>query len=432
MLKHFKVDPTRTKLVVPVEFYQMDLIRAVEAARKEDPTLFVNGDDMLPSWTKFGKDPLKAKGLWTRMLQAVFLGQGNMPELDVDYQTQTVSNFQVAMMFMPGSLTIKDDNLKKVVEMTKQTLKGWEVLEISGGGVWNGKKVTNRNAEQVTQEAIEKCKETDTPLLILSRGMAQRSYSIGEITSLFLCYDEGDAGATTQKISRCLTPSVEGKIGRIFSLSFDPNRDDKFDTMMIAAAQNYGKRKGIEVDEALRKVIGTIDIFSTTEDGRVDIDHDTYLKQILDRNSLGRMVGKQADMSELSFDEIASLATGNGNYGKLNSTAKADKGKTTASSKKQSRKEMSKADLQLMDKARKTLTTIVEHLPYLAYATNTSTVLESLEACDSMDDHRDYVTSEFGVEPRKIIELFDRGVLNYDLASLQKTAKTLEIEQNKA
>lgn len=432
MLKHFKVDPTRTKLVVPVEFYQMDLIRAVEAARKEDPTLFVNGDDMLPSWTKFGKNPLKAKGLWTRMLQAVFLGQGNMPELDVDYQTQTVSNFQVSMMFMPGSLTIKDDNLKKVVEMTKQTLKGWEVLEISGGGVWNGKKVTNRNAEQVTQEAIEKCKETDTPLLILSRGMAQRSYSIGEITSLFLCYDEGDAGATTQKISRCLTPSVEGKIGRIFSLSFDPNRDDKFDTMMIAAAQNYSKRKGIEVDEALRRVIGTIDIFSTTEDGRVDIDHDTYLQQILDRNSLGRMVGKQADLNGLTMAEMTMLANGNASYNKLSSAAKAAKGTTTLDKKKQSRSAMSKEDLKIVDKARKTLTTIVEHLPYLAYATNTKTVRESLEACLDSDDYAEYVTMEFGVSPEMIIEMFDRGVLNYDLASLQKTAKTRDIEQNLA
>lgn len=432
MLKNFKVDPSRTKLVVPVEFYQMNLIRAVEAARKEEPSLFVDGDDHLPSWSKWGKDPIRAKGFWTRMLQAVFLGQGNMPELDVDYQTQTVSNFQVAMMFLPGSLTIKEDKLKNVVTMTQQVLKGWEVLEISGGGTWNGKKITNRNAEKVTQEAIEKCKETDTPLLILSRGMAQRSYSIGEITSLYLCYDEGDAGATTQKISRALTPSKEGKVGRIFSLSFDPNRDDKFDTMMIAAAQNYAKRKDVEVDEALRRVISTIDIFATSEDGRVDINHDTYLQQILDRNSLGRMVGKQADMSDLSFDEIALLAEGNGAYGRLGKVDAAAKGKAGNTKKKPNRKSMSKEDLKLLDKARKTLTTIVEHLPYLAYATNTTTVRDSLVACDASDDHREYVTTEFGVEPLKILELFERGVLNYDLASLQRTAKTMQIEQNAA
>lgn len=429
MLKHFQVDPERTKLVVPVEFYQMDLIRAVEQARREDSELFVDGDDRLPSWSKFGKDPLRTKGFWTRMLQAVFLGQGNMPEMDTDFQTQSVESFQVAMMFLPGSMT--NEHLKTTVTLTQQTLKGWTVLEVSGAGDHNGKRITNKNAEKITKEVIEACRESGTPVLILSRGMAQRSYSVGEITSLYLCYDEGDAGSTTQKISRALTPSKEGKVGRIFSLSFDPNRDDKFDTMMIAAAQNYAKRKGIDVDRALRKVIGTIDIFATTPDGRISIEHDTYLQQILDRNSLSRMVGKQADLGQLSFDEIVALAEGNGSYSRLEKTEIADKGKTGVESKKnKTRKEMGREELKLIDKARKTLTTIVEHLPYLAYATNTDSVRESLEACDRSDDHREYVTEEFGVPPAKIIELFDRGVLNYDLASLQKAAKSLKIAQD--
>lgn len=432
MLKHFKVDPTRTKLVVPVEFYQMNLIRAVAQARKLDPELFSDGDDYLPSWSKFAKDPIRAKGFWTRMLQAVFLGQGNIPEVHVGLQTRNEpSGFRVAMMFLPGSLTIKDDNLKNVIAMTKQTLKGWKVLEISGGGEYNGKKIGNKNAEKITKEVVEHCKEADTPLLIISRGMAQRSYSIGEITELYLCYDEGDAGATTQKISRALTPSQEGKVGRIFSLSFDPNRDDKFDTMMIAAAQNYAKRKGVDVDEALRRVINTVDIFACSEDGRINIDHDTYLQQILDRSSLSRMVGRQADMDDLSMSEIAMLAAGNQNYNSLDKIASADKGKA-GDGKKQANKrsQMSKEDLKLIDKARKTLTTIVEHLPYLAIMTQSNTIKDSLEKCTQNEDYCEYVTNEFGVTPDKILNLFERGVLNYDLASLQKSAKVLQLTTN--
>lgn len=431
MLKHFKVDPKRTRLVVPVEFYQMNLIRAVQAARKEDPDLFVDGDDLLPSWTKFGKDVIRGKSLWTRVLGALFDGQGNLPEMDVDFQTNTVEDMKVAMMFLPGSMT--NVELTKLVTITQQKLSNWKVIEISGAGTHNGKKITNKNAEKITHEVIEEAKQTNTSVLILSRGMAQRSYSVGEITSLYLCYDEGDAGATTQKISRALTPSKEGKIGRIFSLSFDPNRDDKFDTMMIAAAQNYAKRKGVDVDEALRRVIATMDIFSTSPDGRIDIDHDTYLKQILDRNSLSRMVGKQADMDKLSFAEIEMLAKGNyHSYAKLQGTDKAARGKTGIENHRKSRKEMSNAELKVVDKARKTLTTIVDHLPYLAFATNTTTVRDSLEACNASDDYRQYVTEEFGVTPQMMIELFDRGVINYDLASLNKTGKALEIEQQMA
>jgi hypothetical protein len=427
MLKYFKVDTSRSQKVVDVEFYQMNLIRAVTQARKLDPDLFIDGDDYLPSWSKFAKDPLKAKGFWTRMLQAVFLGQNNMPEMDVDRQVGTVEDsFRVAMMFLPGSM--KNEHLKATVKLTEQTLKNWRVLEISGIGEYAGKKISNKNAEKITKDVIEECRESNTPLLILSRGMAQRSYSIGEITSLFLCYDEGDAGATTQKISRALTPNTAGKIGRIFSLSFDPNRDDKFDTMMIAAAQNYATRKGVEVDEALRRVINTIDIFSCSEDGRVSIEHDTYLQQILDRNSLSRMFGKQANIDLYSYDEILMLANGNSNFSKLDKTEAADKGSTGINKKiPTTHSEMSKEDLKLYDKARKTLATIVEHLPYLVIMTETKTVKESLVRCTEVEDYTDYVTQEFGVPPDKILEWFETGKMNYDLASLQKTAKIAQL-----
>jgi hypothetical protein len=429
MLKQFTVDPKRSQLVVPVEFYQMNLIRAVEQARKLDPELFVDGDDYLPSWSKFAKDPIRAKGFWTRMLQAVFLGQNSLPEMSIDLQTQEVSEtgFKVAMMFLPGSLTIKNDHLKNVISLTKQTLKGWEVLEISGGGEYNGKKIGNKNAEKITKEVIEKCKETGTPLLIISRGMAQRSYSVGEITELYLCYDEGDAGATTQKISRALTPSQVGKIGRIFSLSFDPNRDDKFDTMMIAAAQNYAKRKGVDVDEALRRVISTVDIFACGKDGSVRIEIDNYLQQILDRNSLSRMVGKQADLNELSTDEIQLLALGNANYSKLAKVEAAAKGKAGVNKSKGKPAVLSNEDRKMVDKARKVLATIVEHLPYLAIMTQSDSIRDSLVRCREVDDYAEYVQQEFGVSPDTILEFFDRGVLNYDLASLQKSAKVAQL-----
>lgn len=423
ILKHFALDNARTSLVVPVQFYQMNLIKAVEQARRLDPNLFVEGDDFLPSWTKFAKDPIKAKGFWTRMLQAVFLGQGNIPELNVELQTRDLSQdgYKVCMMFLPGSM--KNEHLKTVVALTKQNLKGWNILEISGVGEHNGRKISNKNAESITKEVIEECKKNETPLLILSRGMAARSYSIGDITELYLCYDEGDAGATTQKISRALTPSKVGKIGKIFSLSFDPNRDDKFDTMLIATAQNYANRKGIDVDEALRRVINTIDIFACSQDGRIEINHDTYLEQILERNSLTRMVGKQAEIGKMTMAEIREASMGTQKYSQLNKTQSAAKGKTgQETNRPKNTNEMSKEELKILAKARKNLTAIVEHLPYLAIMTGSNNVRESLIKCDQDVDYREYVISEFGLSPLKILDFFNRGILNYDLASLQKTA----------
>ena len=362
------------------------------------------------------------------MLQAVFLGQNSLPEMSVAEQVDVAEDtegFQVAMMFLPGSM--KNKQLKTTVKITQQVLSNWEILEISGVGEYNGKKISNKNAEKITKEVIEKCREKGKPLLILSRGMAQRSYSIGEITSLYLCYDEGDAGATTQKISRALTPSHTGKIGRIFSLSFDPNRDDKFDTMMIAAAQNYAKRKDVDVDDALRRVISTVDIFACGKDGSVRIEIDTYLQQILDRNSLSRMVGKQADLAELSTEEIQLLALGNASYSKLAKVEAAAKGKVGINKSKGKPAVLSNEDRKMVDKARKVLSTIVEHLPYLAIMTQSDSIRDSLVRCREVDDYADYVEQEFGVSPDTILEFFDRGVLNYDLASLQKSAKVARL-----
>jgi hypothetical protein len=141
------------------------------------------------------------------------------------------------------------------------------------------------------------------------------------------------------------------------------------------------------------------------------------------------MVGKQADIDKLSFEEVCLVAEGNASYSRLEKVAAANKGKTHADKKKQvKRAQMDREELKLYDKARKVLATIVEHLPYLAFMTNTDTVRASLERCNEVEDYREYVTQEFGVSPKMILEFFDRGVLNYDLASLQKTAKVAELQ----
>jgi hypothetical protein len=421
LIKNFDVDYSRVSVVVDTEFYQLNVNDALDQARRNDPELLAD-EDLLPSWSKFVKKPARAKGFWIRMLEAMFLGKHSHDELNLSYQVDVPNLFQVSMMFLPGSTS--NANLKKIVDYTQEALKGWIVLEISGAGEYNGRKITNRNAEEITLEVIARAKENNTPVLILSRGMAQRSYSVGYITNLFLCFDGGDSGATTQKISRALTSAGVGKTGRIYSLSFDPNRDDKFDTLLLEAAQNIAKRSGNEISEELRKVIATVDVFSCTDDGRVKISPDNYLYQLLERNTVSRIIGKQADLGKMSMDEITELATGNIAYDTMNKTEIAPRGKTYGEpAPSKPRESMDHEEMSIADKARKVLVTIVEHLPYLTFMTNQDTIRDSLTTCINDSEYHDYVTTEFSVTPQKILEFFDRGILNYDLASLQKSAK---------
>jgi hypothetical protein len=185
--------------------------------------------------------------------------------------------------------------------------------------------------------------------------------------------------------------------------------------------------KGIDIDEALRRVISTIDIFACGQDGSVRIEIDVYLQQILDRNSLARICGKQADINELSIAEVHLLALGNSSYSRLDKTAVADRGKSGISKAKGKSTVLSNEDLKMVDKARKVLATIVEHLPYLAIMTQSASIRDSLVRCGEVNDYAEYVQQEFGVSSDTILEFFDRGVLNYDLASLQKSAKVAQL-----
>lgn len=209
MLKHFAVDASRHQLYVDVEFYQMNLASVVEIARTAEPDAFVEDGIFLPSWSKFAANPVKAKGFFTNMLQAVFEGKGGDDSLNVDLQTgrRAREGTKVAMMFLPGSTT--NANLQEIIPIAEQALKGFDIVAVYG------EEMSNATAEKRVKERIEIAEKNNQHVLIISAGMAQRSFSIPQITELYLAYDTGDNGATIQKMSRALTPNRAGKVGRV-------------------------------------------------------------------------------------------------------------------------------------------------------------------------------------------------------------------------
>ena len=419
MLKHFKVDVSRHQLVVDVEFYQMNLASVVEIARTAEPDAFVEDGVFLPSWTKFAANPVRAKGFFTNMLQAVFEGKGNDNSLNVDDQTgrKAKEGMKVAMMFLPGSVlrSEKQDNLKEIVSIAEQALKGFSIVPVYG------EEMSNANAEQKVKEAVEKAEKTGQHVLILSAGMAQRSFSIPQITELYLAYDTGDNGATIQKMSRTLTPHKVGKIGRVISLSFDPNRDDKFDAMMIETAQNYKKNHGIkDLKQALRDVLRTVDIFKCQQDGAVKIEVDEYLEQALARKSIDRVIGKVAPLNELTPAMISALSQGKSEVFRAAKQAAAQRGKTQLNlvkHKKGANKTNSSA--KELAKAREVLVTIAQNIDIIRYygGNNLDEAFAIIDA--EGQEIQDDVAQQFGVEYEFIKDLVFGGILNRDLLDLK-------------
>lgn len=414
-LKYFKVDPTRHDLYVDVEFYQMNLASVIEIARAAEPDAFVEDGIFLPSWSKFAANPVKAKGFFSNMLQAVFEGKGGDDSLNVDYQTgrRAREGTKVAMMFLPGSTT--NANLQEIIPIAEQALQGFDIVAVYG------EEMTNATAEQRVRERLEKAQNRSQHVLILSAGMAQRSFSIPQITELYLAYDTGDNGATIQKMSRTLTPDRAGKIGRVISLSFDPNRDDKFDSIMIETAQNYKRNHNIpDLKQALRDVLRTVDIFRCQTDGAVKVEVDDYLEQALARKSIDRLIGKVAPVRELSREEITALASGNVDVFRAARKAAAQRGKTRSDLlKKSNASDRTDASEKELARAREMIVTIAQNIDIIRYYGG-NTIEEAFALIDGDGDIiKDDVTRQFGVDYEMIKELVLSNFINRDLLDLK-------------
>ena len=413
-MKKFNIDTNRDKLYPGLSCYQMDV--APMAQKVLD-----NGADeeLLPSWGKLGAEPLKAKGFLTYMLQAIFEGKHDSLELDVDYQTQVIADRRVAMMFIASA---SNKNLMDITKIAQQAVSSWIVITLCGDkdNRINGQRITNRNSEQMVKEVIE---GSDKQVLILSNQMASRSFSIPEITELYLAYDNGDNGATTQKMSRTLTPSDQSKVGKVFSLSFDPNRDDKFDAMVMEAAIKV-KKTGESIISAMRRVLKSLDIFQCTEDGAVKFDESSFIKDAMSRNGLSRAMGKISDVHKLPYEVALAFAEGNIDVKRASKQMAAAKGKTYL--EKRDSAPQTKRDIshqKMMAKAREMITTIIENADILVWGTGETVIQDAFDRIER-ENIEDVVTDRMGVDYSLIRFAFDEGIIKQDWVDIVMEAKS--------
>jgi hypothetical protein len=255
--------------------------------------------------------------------------------------------------------------------------------------------------------------------------MGQRSFSVPEITELYLAYDRGEMGATLQKMSRTLTPGEINKTGRIFSLSFDPNRDDKFDSMVIETAVNIKRRKNMKsLAEALRSVLSTIDIFDCTQNGAIALDKDTYLAAALARKAVSRVLGKTINLAQCSNEVLDAIAQGNADYLRNEKQNKTQSGKTrdTVNKKANSSNTTDKTDAKLIAKAREVVVAILENLDVIIKGTECSVLKDAMDIIRSDVEYQDCVAEEFGVGYEVIEYLFDNEIIKQEHAELMYDA----------
>jgi len=410
MLSRFNIDLQRDLLVPDFACYQMDLngpVKAAIAAGEVDEQNW-----LLPSWSKFGANPLRSKGFFTRVLQSLFLGQGGHDDLNVDeiLENYAPAGPKVAMMFFSAN----NMSLQKIGEIAQQTLPAFEIVVLCGASTHNGRQIKNRNAEPIVKEIIS----LGRPVLIIANQMAQRSFSIPEMTELYLCYDRGEHGATVQKMSRVLTPNNLNKVGNIFSLSFDPNRDDRFDAMIVESALNQKRAtQSRSIVDSMRDVLRSVDIFRCTPDGKVKLDTDNYLAGLLARQSVSRVLGKIVNLSKLSQSALVTLASGNKDYTRNAKQSAALHGKTKAPKPKVGGKQgKQQADLQAM--ARQVIAALLENLELVFYGTDSRILADALDKIAADTELQQDIVAEFGIDFAMLKYLFNQGVIKQEYVEI--------------
>lgn len=377
-IKNFQLSIERDLYYPGIKLFQMDLRRIVEEAISKNE---IQDEDLkkLPSWQKFVKNPYKSKSFFTKVLQSVFLGHHSHDELNSDFQMSAAKEIRrkrrVAMMFLPHNTEVKNISLIEII--ANDSLPEYRIIKLTG----MERATSNENAERYVKMQLEAY--PDDNFLIISSQIGQRSFSVGEIDELYLAYDNGDNGATIQKISRALTGQDIDKVGKIFSLSFDPNRDDKFSGAILQAADGLSKKRGTDIRTELKNVLSSVDIFSCLEEGAMLVQIDEFIQRTIDNSTMGKAISMMTPVDELPFNEILELANGSGWGGDSAEMEIAQKGKTT-DEKKEVLRNNKKGEIDLIAAARETLLNIIENSDLLIVSTGCKDIKSAVIEAERM------------------------------------------------
>lgn len=264
--------------VVRPKFFKMTMPNA-SAIQENLP------DVLQTKWSKLLEDVDKSQMILSMILKAMFKNDNsNIPELS-SLQLGSVTPANVTMLF--GAFKNKVQH-NKFIKLAQATLgEAFTVVTV------NGDETSNRQAEETVKKVVAKAKRAGKKVLIVSKDMASRSFSIPEIDTVFLMYDNGLLSQTIQKASRVFTPgstyTEEDKVeGVVVSLSLDSNRTeiDPVDLYIVAEANRINHEEE-SLQESIRRVCNSVNIFQNDLTfGSIQVDPDEYAETLLNRSSI--------------------------------------------------------------------------------------------------------------------------------------------------
>ena len=382
----------------------------------------INLFDSLPveyrtSWTKLLMDIDMSKSVLKKIIKSLFgVYDGKIIELaDLD---MTSIPRKVTQIF---ANTKDRKQQRKLARLIQETL-GNQYLVI----LVNSDETSNRDAEQDVKGLIKKAQKENKYVVILSKDMGSRSFSVSEIDTVVLMFDRGSYATVSQKISRVLTPgnTYDGELkifANIISLSLDPNRYGvtPIDEYIIYEAEKVDVD---ELNDGIKRVLRSIQIFTNGPHGETEIEKDEYAKNLLDSTSLIKLGAESSKVDNIIFDsvlvkQLLGVTLSKGEKEKLLgadiSTVISTNGNTTNTSKEKQTNTKIEDNRQ---KLKEILKNIVENVVEISEINNceSNDIIETLDMIDSKG-YSEEVIFEVGVDCQTVKKVILMGGISRKL-----------------
>ena len=280
--------------IVKRKFYMLE----VDSLKKDVEEL---DEKVQPSWTKIWGKPNGNKAF----INKLFLSLAGEEPLRQEINLSNLTGDSIDCFMMLVSANKRE--MKQIKDIAERALPNYHIKLL------NGDYTSNKQAQYETTKEINEARIAGKDgVIIIANQMGSRSYSISEIQATVIAYDRGSVDATVQKVSRCLTPgttySGETKeTGHIFDMSFDPNRSENIERLLVDEIIQVSKSEDLDFPTATSFVLSSIDCFKVRYGTAVEVDEEDMFDLLGDNENLLRVADVTVDV-EGAMDLIDDLA----------------------------------------------------------------------------------------------------------------------------
>lgn len=397
------------KNIVKPRFMRLSLERAIEKFDRLP-------EEYRTDWSKLLMDVDKSRGILENLIKSLFGVYGGeiigLYDLNMDSARRDVT-----MIFANTKNKTQQDKLVKLIQ---QVLGGNYIVKLV-----NGDETTNRDAEKDVKNVIARAKRENKKVVLVSKDMASRSFSVSEIDTVMLMFDRGSYATISQKISRVLTPGKTFKgddkvFGNVISLSLDPNREDvsPIDEYIIYEAE---KVEVEDLNDGIQRVLRSVQILTNGQGGEVEIEKDEYGEHLINSSSLIKLGAESSKVENVIVDvDLVKVLTGvevtEGQKEKLMGIDSSKVKRTEDSPLTKEQKEVEKKVQDIRKKVKEVLKNIVENIVEISEINNCESddIIETLDMIDSKGYCKEVVL-EVGVDCQTVKKVILMGGISRKL-----------------